>query len=351
MKIAVRWLSAAAGGAGIALLYGLVVHPWMAQWGSIEAERQRVFPGVEIVPAPVREETRAITVRAPASVIWAWLGQIGRGRGGFYSYDWLENLFGLDIHNVYELRPELKWPLVGDTIRLASDHYLGGRGARFSALTVVSADPRSGLVLEGWGTFAIDSLAPGISRLIVRERIPAATTWWSALIRSLTFDPVHFVMERRMLRGIRDRAEGRPQWWFPDGIALVGFASAAAGVVIVLVRRSLWGWLVLPLALAFVPLVTSGDARAALAGFVAVGLTIVALFELRAPAWMTLPGLVTAAWLVLFAAPDAFIVLGWLLGALTIPITLVALWLGAEHPATDRPTTREKRPATHAAGL
>jgi hypothetical protein len=62
------------------------------------------LPGDDLVPDPGYEHTR--DVRAPAEEVWPWLAQIGQGRGGFYSYEWLENLAGCDIHNADEIRPE-----------------------------------------------------------------------------------------------------------------------------------------------------------------------------------------------------------------------------------------------------
>jgi hypothetical protein len=263
-------------------------------------------------------------------MVWAWLGQIGQGRGGFYSYDWLENLFGADIHNADRLHPQLTPPVPGDTIRLTYDRYLGGGFTRLSALPVASVETGRSFVLRGWGTFVVESLDAYRSRVIVRERIPQATSAWSALSRKLLFDPGHFVMERQMLRGIRDRAEERPYSDLLAAIAVAGFVAAAGGIVWVLARRSRWGRLLLPIGVAVLPLTTTSDVRATLAAFVAVGLPLVAFSELRAPAWLALPRLFVAAWTLLFVAPDAFLIIGWLLGAFTLAAVLVLSWLAIE---------------------
>jgi hypothetical protein len=83
--------------AGIAYWFGL--RPWHIRWGATDDELARPLPGDEIVPRPRKWSTRAITIDAPAEVVWPWLVQIGQGRGGLYSYDWLENLAGCDIHS------------------------------------------------------------------------------------------------------------------------------------------------------------------------------------------------------------------------------------------------------------
>ena len=300
--------------ASLLLVYLARVQPWMAQWGSTPAERTREFAGAELVPEPVTLETRAITVRAPPATVWAWLGQVGQGRGGFYSYDWLENLVGANIHNANDLHPHLPPPVAGDTIHLTSNDYLGGRVVRYTALPVVASEAGRWFVLRGWGTFAVESLDAGRSRVIIRERIPVMS-FWSRAGRALLFEPAHFIMERQMLRGIRDRAEERGNSLPLGGMALLGFASAAAGIAAILSRSTRRAWLLLPVTVALVPLVTSSDVRAAFAGFVIAGLPIVAAYKLRPPTWVTLSALLVLAWTILILAPDAWLVFGWLLGA------------------------------------
>src|SRR5690349_9989833 len=98
------WLSLLLGvvvGLTIAVVvYIALVRPWHMRWGATDDEVRRPLPGDELVARPKALATHAITIRAPAAEIWPWLVQFGQGRGGFYSYDWLENLFGCDIHNV-----------------------------------------------------------------------------------------------------------------------------------------------------------------------------------------------------------------------------------------------------------
>ena len=73
--------------------------PWHLRWGATDAEVARRWPGDELVANPATRAVRAVTVDAPAATIWPWIMQVGRERGGFYSYTWLENLIGADIRN------------------------------------------------------------------------------------------------------------------------------------------------------------------------------------------------------------------------------------------------------------
>src|SRR5512142_2968459 len=90
----------------LAAVYWIGIHPWMTNWGSTAAERQMALPGDELHRNSTGHTTKAITINAPPDVIWQWLVQIGQDRAGFYSYTWLENLLGVDIHNTNEIRPE-----------------------------------------------------------------------------------------------------------------------------------------------------------------------------------------------------------------------------------------------------
>ena len=97
----------AIGSAAIAA-YVRRVRPWLMHWGSRGAEVRLALPGDELVPHPKLSATHAVSIHAPASEVWAWLVQMGQGRGGFYSYDCIENWMGLDIHNADRILPEFQ---------------------------------------------------------------------------------------------------------------------------------------------------------------------------------------------------------------------------------------------------
>lgn len=178
------------------------------RWGATGTEVGRSLTGDDLVPDADLIATRAITIRAGADDVWPWIVQLGQGRGGFYSYDRLENLAGCDIHSADDVHPEWQHLEVGDTVRLAPE----------VALTVAVVKPPHTLVLQGgflpgaatapyeftW-TFDLSSAAESKTRLVVRERY-AYTRWWARfVVEPVTV--VSFVMSHRMLRGIRDRAE------------------------------------------------------------------------------------------------------------------------------------------------
>lgn len=204
--------------AGAAVICGaaaciLVARPRQLGWGATDEEAGATLAGDELIPGPDLVATRAITVHAPAGEVWPWIAQLGQGRGGFYSYDVLENLAGCDIHSADRVVPEWQDVKAGDEVKLAPDVGLG----------VAVVQPGRVLVLRGgvpmgaapppydftW-SFALREQPGGITRLLVRERY-AYSRWWAALL----VEPVavvSFLMTQRMLRGIRDRAErdGRP---------------------------------------------------------------------------------------------------------------------------------------------
>jgi hypothetical protein len=192
------------------------------RYGATEVELQRSLPGDELVPHPKLGYTRAITIDAGIDHVWAWLVQYGRGRAGFYSYDALENLLSCGIHSVDEILPEHQQLEVGDLIRSGRDNQpcwqvvevapprhlvLIGAGtpAHPEAPAVVARDvPTRGYVASTWQWF-LDPLDAGRrTRLLVRQRLtysPNQAVLWHVV------EPLNFVMERRMLLGIRDRAE------------------------------------------------------------------------------------------------------------------------------------------------
>jgi hypothetical protein len=124
-----------------ALAYHVVVRSWITRWGTTETELQQRLPGDDLVPDVREQLTYAITINAKASAIWPWLVQIGQGRGGWYSYEWLENVLGADIHNVDRIYPEWQNLKVGDRVRM----YREGSGP--PPYEVAALEPERALVL------------------------------------------------------------------------------------------------------------------------------------------------------------------------------------------------------------
>ncbi|WP_222612652.1 SRPBCC family protein [Arthrobacter sp. PM3] len=208
-------LAAAAAGA----VYVLAVRPRILRWGASTQEAAGPLPGDEMVTAPRMQSTRAVTIAAPVADVWPWLVQLGAGRGGLYSYDWLENAAGLDIHSADRIIPELQQLRVGDVVPLTPDVGLAVRvlqpgevlamggtiDARAGGMApdgVISTGPR---VEVGW-TFVLRPAGAHATRLVSRTRYDYSPLAAGLVLRPL-LEPVQFVMERRMLLGIRARAE------------------------------------------------------------------------------------------------------------------------------------------------
>jgi hypothetical protein len=195
------------------------------RWGATDQEVHKPLPGDEIVPHPMLETTHAVTVQASAGEMWPWLVQMGVGRGGLYSYDWLENLADLDVHSAEEIVPELQDLKVGDLVRLAPESMGAEVGWRVAAMetgrTLVlhqSADPETGRPLDredpnlgnyyGWNWTLMLGQADGDrTRLTVRSRVDGAPRFPIKVLYVLLLEFPHFVMERGMLQGIKKRAE------------------------------------------------------------------------------------------------------------------------------------------------
>jgi hypothetical protein len=194
-----------------AVVVGVVLfRRWQVRWGATDAEVRTDMSGDELMPRADRSTTRAMTIAASPREVWPWLAQMGQGRGGLYSYDVLENLIGCDIHSADQIVEDWQHVTVGDSFRLHPD----------IALHVVVVEPDVALVIRGgvpmgdtappydftWA-FVLNELADGTTRLVIRERY-SFTRWWASLVVD-SVTPVSFVMTRKMLRGIRGRAERR----------------------------------------------------------------------------------------------------------------------------------------------
>jgi hypothetical protein len=203
-----RALAAATIGAAVSM--SVVTLRWSyLRWGAVDHETVEPLPGDDLIPAPGLVATRAITIDAPPSSVWPWVAQLGQGRGGFYSYDWLENLVGCRITSADRIVPQWQDVSPGDELRLHPQ----------VALRVAEVDPERSLVVEGrpaeepgppygftWA-FVLRRHPHLATRLLVRERYDYTHPWSAAAVEPVAL--VSAVMSHRMLLGIRDRAEGR----------------------------------------------------------------------------------------------------------------------------------------------
>lgn len=193
---------------GVAAAVVLLARPRLLHWGATEQELREVLPGDGLIANADLTVTRAISVRASVDQVWPWVAQLGQGRGGFYSYDSLENLVGCDIHSADRVTPEWQDIGVGDGVNLHPD----------VSLEVAAVEPGRSLVLRGgvpmgsspppydftW-SFVLRQRPDETTRLLVRERYAYTQRWAPLLVEPVAW--VSSVMSQRMLRGIRDRAE------------------------------------------------------------------------------------------------------------------------------------------------
>jgi hypothetical protein len=205
----------------VAVIGSPVLRRWYNRWGATDAELARPLAGDELVTAPKLGYTRAITIDAPPDQVWPWLVQIGQGRGGFYSFDGLENVVGCDIHSVDRVVPDHQQLVPGDIVRSGQDHHIcwivmdvnpprhlvlqgAGTPAAVEVPEIVDEVPDRGYAASTW-QWVLEPLAGGRrTRMIVRQRCtysPRQVVLWRIV------EPLNFVMEREMLRGIRARAE------------------------------------------------------------------------------------------------------------------------------------------------
>ena len=186
------------------LLYCFPIRRWMNRWGATPSDLKRVMAGDALLEKPTYSGTMAITVDARPEHIWPWLVQIGYQRGGLYSYDWLDRLFGyLDRPSATRILPEFQNLAVGDRIPL-------GRGPSWP---VAAIEPRRALVLDmrnlgdfDWiwqfGVYPVDEHR---TQLVSRSSVRARSAW--ARLATHAIEPAGFLMTRRMLLGVKQRAE------------------------------------------------------------------------------------------------------------------------------------------------
>jgi hypothetical protein len=291
-------------------VYLVALHPWLMNWGATTQERWMMLPGDDSTLRPDEYFTRAISINASPAEVWPWLLQVGQDRAGFYSNTWLENLFAGDIHNGNDVRPDWQRRAVGDKVPMAgaeAEALLGD----YTKLTVRILEPEL-VIGDIPGRFVLLGQSDGTMRLLVREPldIPERT----GVLGPLLWDPMHFAMEQRMLRGIKERAEGQPLIPMPvQMLARLGWAMAALGLVAYFVTRKPWlPWLIAPAAV-FVPTVAlTGDYDAAVAGSLAVGITVLGGLAFGRRWWPSFLLLAATVLLVLLLAPDAHSAFGLL---------------------------------------
>ena len=187
---------------------------WLRDWGSTLAERERVWPGDELVSPTHATFTRGVDVGASSEAVWSWLVQFGLGRGGFHSYELLERLVGIPVRNVESIVPEYQDLAVGDVILLHPKApgipvaaLKQGRHVCFGMTGSEEGAGEGPDPARSWSMY-IEPVSADSSRLLLRSCIePLRAPTLAKRLGHLLEQPIDFIMEQRMLRTIRRLAE------------------------------------------------------------------------------------------------------------------------------------------------
>lgn len=184
---------------GISALCYAVLRRRILTWGATAEEVASRLPGDELIENAGGVSTRAIQIHAPASAVWPWIAQMGPSpRGGAYTYDWIENLLGLDMHSADTVLPDFQHPKLGESFDLGTSRMQLDRVEPEQVLAWRSQD-------GNWVWTFVLLENDGQTRLISRNRFRRPTLL--ARIAMIAMEPGSLVMERKMLLGIKQRAE------------------------------------------------------------------------------------------------------------------------------------------------
>jgi hypothetical protein len=202
MIIRAAALTAAIAAGGLVLYRRLLREPVLT-WGATQDEAERTLPGDELLEQADIVSTRAIAIDAPAAAVWPWLVQMGPGRAGAYTYDWIENLLGLDMHSSDTIVPELQHLEVGEVLPGTRGEGTGMRVERLEPEHVLATRSEDGR----WVWSFVLAEDDGVTRLVSRNRISTGALSQGGKLGMAVMEPGSLVMERKMLLGIKQRAE------------------------------------------------------------------------------------------------------------------------------------------------
>jgi hypothetical protein len=184
----------------LALIYRVLLRPWQLRWGATDEEIGHAMPGDEIVDQPTFNATRAVTIHAPAEYIYPWIVQMGVTRGGWYSYDLLDNLARPSAEVIM---PEHQHLHIGMVVPMSPDGKQGLQVKDFKENEWLLWWDNSGDTSWVWEIYPAGKSA---SRLITRVRVKYR--WLSpAVLFNLLIEFFDIVMMRKCMLGIKRRAE------------------------------------------------------------------------------------------------------------------------------------------------
>lgn len=208
-------------------IYGTSLRPFITTWGATTEELRMPMKGDS--QNLIIDSTRTILINAPQATTWKWLMQLGADRGGFFSYDFIEETMGYQTRHPDMQTPKFKNLEVGDLIR-------GSINEKSSLIPyhfhVQYVKPDSTLVLSHWGTLLLKKISPLQTRLIIRTQHARSKTIWMHLANYI-ITPLHYIMERRMLLGIKSRAENLKAVQFTPFKDMIWFFSLVTSAFLI----------------------------------------------------------------------------------------------------------------------
>ncbi len=213
------------------IIYVTSVKPYISSWGATSAEQSMPLKGD--APGFIIDSTRAVLIRAPQPLVWQWLMQLGADRGGFFSYEIIENVLGYHSRYPAMTQPRFGHFKVGDWVQGSLNEKESVIPFRFQ---VTLLRPDQTMVLSHWGTFFLQSVGADTTRLIVRTQHEASDRV-SSRLASQVMIPLHYIMERRMLLGIKDRAENGKDYRLSNAKDMTWFLAllVSAAVIVYLI--------------------------------------------------------------------------------------------------------------------
>jgi hypothetical protein len=240
---------------GLLAFFLIAVRPWHRSWGATVWEQRGWLPGDEIVRGPRRSaaSTHGVTIEAPASEDWLWVAQLGQDRGGFYSYEILEDLVGCEMENTDRTHSEFQHWELGDKLWMYPPNKLNGMG--HAVLKHLSPGSALGFATRQIGTppgapddgswsFVVKPIGDEKSRLLVRSRAGGERSLAGEAFDLLVFEPMHFTMERNMMENIKAHAEGKAVFAAADTLeVLLWTITVALGMLaaVRMFRDERWG--------------------------------------------------------------------------------------------------------------
>jgi proline iminopeptidase len=210
--------AAALGVFGLMVTYLFVVRPRMLRWGATESEARAAFPGAELIPGGTRGGTMAVTIDAPPTRVWPWLVQMGYGRGGWYSWDHLDNWGQSSADRIH---PEWQSIKLGDRLpsmpdqkawwdvaALEPERFLGLRASYdLAGRPFDPSGTRPRFFTDSLWGFRLDPIGQNQTRLVVSGSWALEPRWLQPLASLLLLEPAHWIMQMRQFTKLKRLAE------------------------------------------------------------------------------------------------------------------------------------------------